>query len=56
MYKKMKRTKLVDLTFFYNNFYSLHFSIGRVSVIPSKPLTLDLMETLDLFFRRAYYH
>ncbi len=24
--------------------------------IPSKPLTLDLMETLDLFFRRACYH
>jgi hypothetical protein len=25
-------------------------------VIPSKPLTLDLMETLDFFFRRACYH
>jgi hypothetical protein len=24
--------------------------------VPSKPLTLDLMETLDLFFRRACYH
>jgi hypothetical protein len=24
--------------------------------LPSKPLTLDLMETLDLFFRRACYH
>ncbi len=24
--------------------------------VPSKPLTLDLMETLDFFFRRAYHH
>ncbi len=24
--------------------------------VPSKPLTLDLMETLDLIFRRAFYH
>jgi hypothetical protein len=24
--------------------------------IPSKPLTLDLMETLNLFFRKASYH
>jgi hypothetical protein len=26
------------------------------SYIPSKPLTFDLIETLDLFFRRACYH
>jgi hypothetical protein len=25
-------------------------------MVPSKLLTLDLMETLDLFFRRAGYH
>jgi hypothetical protein len=25
-------------------------------VVPSKPITLDLMETLGLFFRRACYH
>jgi hypothetical protein len=30
--QKMNRTELVDLTLFYN-FYSLHFSVGRVSVI-----------------------
>jgi hypothetical protein len=34
MYKKMNKTELVDLKFFYN-FYSLHLSIGRVSVIAS---------------------
>jgi hypothetical protein len=32
--RKMNRTELVDLTFFYN-FYSLHFSVKRVSVIAS---------------------
>jgi hypothetical protein len=24
-------------------------------MLPSQPLTLNLMETLDLFFRRAFY-
>ncbi len=32
--QKMNRTKLVDLKFFYN-FYSLHFSVGRISLIAS---------------------
>jgi hypothetical protein len=30
----MNRTKFVDLRFFYN-FYSLHFSVGHVSMIAS---------------------
>ncbi len=30
--------------------------INQVYPLPSKPLTLDLMETLDLYFRRACYH
>jgi hypothetical protein len=34
MYKKMNRTEFVDLKFFYK-FYSLHFSVGRVSMIAS---------------------
>ncbi len=32
--QKMNRTKFVDLKFFYN-FYSLHFSVERVSMIAS---------------------
>jgi hypothetical protein len=31
---KKNRTEFVDLKFFYN-FYSLHFSVGRVSMIAS---------------------
>jgi hypothetical protein len=27
-----------------------------ITILPSKPLTLDLMKTLDLFFRKACYH
>ncbi len=34
MYKNRNRTKFVDLKFFYN-FYSVHFSVGRVSMIAS---------------------
>ncbi len=30
--------------------------LWRFVELPSKPLSLDLMETLDLFFRRACYH
>jgi hypothetical protein len=32
--QKMNRTEFVDLKFFYN-FYSLHFSVGRVTMIAS---------------------
>ncbi len=28
----------------------------QYKILPSKPLTVDLKETLDLFFRRACYH
>jgi hypothetical protein len=31
-------------------------SVASLDELPSKPLTLDHMETLDLFFRRACYH
>jgi hypothetical protein len=34
MHKKMNRTEFVDTKFFYS-FYSLHFSVGLVSMIAS---------------------
>ncbi len=40
-------------------FYFIYFfnkNSNLAPKIPSKPLTLDLMETLDLIFRRASYH
>jgi hypothetical protein len=32
--QKMNKTKILDLKFFYN-FYSIHFSVGRVAMIAS---------------------
>ncbi len=34
--QKVNRTEFVDLKFFYN-FYSLHFSVGRISMIAASP-------------------
>ncbi len=48
-YRKMKRMKVKEKT--------LVLQIRLcIFLVPSKPLTLDLMKTLDHFFRRACYH
>jgi hypothetical protein len=42
----MNRTELVDLKFFYN-FYSLHFSVGHVSMIASLSKKWSKVEGFD---------